>query len=245
MSRRWGTLTLCAALLLLATGCERPPSAAGFAVAYEEPDAAARDDARFLRERGIAEAAAAALNGYVDLPYRVTVLALSCGGEGSGYDPATRRIELCYEDLTEERELFEAAGRGPADEEAAAVMTETVYHEAGHALAAARGLRFDGDRAEEDAADRFAALMLIREGPDGERKLRIAAEAYDLTAAEPADPGPDEHAPPAARAAAHRCLLHGAAPQRHPDLAARTRGCAPAWPEARDAWTRDLAPLLK
>ncbi|MFF3861089.1 hypothetical protein [Streptomyces sp. NPDC002209] len=57
-----------------------------------------------------------------------------------------------------------------------------------------------------------------------------------------ASAGRDEHAPPAVRAAAHLCLLHGAAPERHPDPADRTRGCTPTWPQARDAWTRDLAP---
>ncbi|MET9957644.1 DUF4344 domain-containing metallopeptidase [Streptomyces sp. NPDC006326] len=76
--------------------------------------------------------------------------------------------------------------------------------------------RQGGDRAEEDAADRFATLMLLREGPSGEAKLRTAAEAYELAAAEgPALRG-DEHAPPEARAAAHLCLLYGAGYARRP-----------------------------
>ncbi|MFI6001667.1 DUF4344 domain-containing metallopeptidase [Streptomyces sp. NPDC051366] len=240
MSRRWKTLVLCVSVLLASAGCDARPEAAprGFVPRYEEPAPADAAHARFLRERRLPERTADALNAYLDLPYEVTVLARSCAGEGSGYDPDTRRIELCYDDLTEERELV------TTDEEVADVMTETLYHEAGHALVDALDLPAGGDRAEEDAADRFAALMLIREGPDGERGLRTAAEAYART---PPDPGADrdEHAPPAARAAAHLCLLHGAAPERHPDLADRTRGCTPTWPQARDAWTHDLRPLLR
>ncbi|MFE5535218.1 DUF4344 domain-containing metallopeptidase [Streptomyces sp. NPDC056492] len=231
MSRWRKTLALCVSALLAA-------ATTAFVPRYEEPAPADADDARFLREQRLPERTADALNAYLGLPYTVEVLARSCAGEGSGYDPGTRRIELCYDDLAEERELVTADG------DVADVMTETLYHEAGHALVDALDLQVGGARAEEDAADRFAALMLIREGPGGERVLRTAAEAYSRTPPDP-DPGRDEHAPPAARAAAHLCLLHAAAPERHPDLADRTRDCTPTWPRARDAWTRDLAPLLR
>lgn len=50
---------------------------------------------------------------------------------------------------------------------------------------------------------------------------------------------------PAERAAAHLCLLYGAAPERHPDLAARTQGCTPDWPTVRETWTRALTPVLR
>ncbi|MEU6861737.1 DUF4344 domain-containing metallopeptidase [Streptomyces sp. NPDC046876] len=224
------------------------PSARGFAVRRTEPDGPAdAAEARLLQDRRLPEAVAAALNDHLDLPHRVTVVALSCAGEGSGYDPATRRIELCYDDLAEDRELFASAGRAPADDEVAAVAAETLYHEAGHALVDLLGLPVGGDRAEEDAADRFAALMLLREGPEGERRLRTAAEAYELTAAAegPGGRGRDEHAPPAERAAAHLCLLYGAAAGRHPDLAARTQGCAPDWPAVQEEWARLLGPVVR
>ncbi|MGE7387560.1 DUF4344 domain-containing metallopeptidase [Streptomyces sp. NPDC004126] len=253
MTPRWKVPALCAALLALAVAVvvafavtpvsvslSAPPKAPpqrGFTLRYETPDPADEDHAALLHARGPAERAVEALNAYIDLPERVTVLARSCSGEGAGYDPAARRIELCYDDLAEDRELL-------GDDAAAAdVAAETVYHEAGHALVEALGLPVASDRAEEDTADAFAAFMLIREGPQGERALLAAAEAYGL--APPPGPGPDEHAPPAERAAAHLCLLYGAAPERHPGLAARTRGCAPDWPTVRDAWTRDLKPLLR
>ncbi|MFB0628193.1 DUF4344 domain-containing metallopeptidase [Streptomyces sp. AB3(2024)] len=140
--------------------------------------------------------------------------------------------------MVQERELL-------TDEEAVAdVVTETVHHEAGHALADALDLPFPSARAEEDAADRFAALMLIREGPDGERALRTAAEEYLRAAAADPEPGP-EHAPPAERAATHLCLLYGASPTRHPDLSPRAHTCTPDWPTTRTTWTEALTPFLR
>ncbi|MEW2139678.1 DUF4344 domain-containing metallopeptidase [Streptomyces sp. NPDC005409] len=253
-SRRAPALALVSTLCTLFTlstvsACEeQPPPARGFVARYEEPDAADRDSAGFLKRRRLTETVTADLNAYVDVPHRITVVVRSCAGEGSGYDPATRRIELCYDDLAEDRALFEAADGRPADEPLAGVVRETLYHEAGHALIDALGLPDDGDRAEEDAADRFAQLMLLRgDAPQGEEALLAAARAYDLAAAADPEPDPsDEHAPPAARAESHRCAVYGATPAHHPDLAAPSRThCPSTWPTARDAWLRKLAPLLR
>ncbi|MGW7459831.1 DUF4344 domain-containing metallopeptidase [Streptomyces sp. NPDC054797] len=227
---------------------ERPPPTRGFVPRYEEPDAADRDSAGFLKRRRLTETVTADLNAYVDVPHRVVVVARSCAGEGSGYDPAARRIELCYDDLAEDRALFEAADGRPADEPLAGVVRETLYHEAGHALIDTLGLPDEGDRAEEDAADRFAQLMLLRgDAPQGEEALLAAARAYDLAAAADPEPDPsDEHAPSAARAESHRCAVYGATPTHHPTLATPSRTHCPAtWPAARDAWIRDLDPLLR
>ncbi|MEV7725680.1 DUF4344 domain-containing metallopeptidase [Streptomyces sp. NPDC087917] len=247
MARHRWAWALCAAILSLpATGCQQAPPAPGFALTYEEPDAADRDARRFLRDGRIAESALAELNAYVDLPHRVAVVARSCRGEGTGYDPDTRRIELCYDDLAEERALFDPAG-GVGDGQAAELVRETLHHEAGHALVDALRLPVDGDRAEEASADDFARLVLLRAGPAGEAALLTAARAYDLEAAADPVPAPaDEHAPAADRARGHRCAVHVEAPQRHPELATPDRAdCAGAWRAARDGWIRALAPLLR
>ncbi|MFD5887341.1 DUF4344 domain-containing metallopeptidase [Streptomyces sp. NPDC060334] len=235
------TASLCAALAtaLLSGGCA--PAPRGFAVRYEAPAAGDEREAAFLRDGKHADRAVTRLNAYLDLPDRVTVVARSCAGEGTAYDPAAHRIDLCYDDMAEDRELL------TTDEKVGAIVAESVYHEAGHALVEALELPVGPDPDEENTADRFAALMLLREGPDGERALRTAAEEYELLAAREPDTAPDEdeHAPPADRAAAYLCLLHGAAPDRHPDLATRTRDCAPTWPTTRATWEHALAPLLR
>ncbi|MER5869433.1 DUF4344 domain-containing metallopeptidase [Streptomyces sp. NPDC002044] len=269
MSRRWGTLALCAAALLATAagaGCAGPapqpapePAATGFTMRYEEPASADRPHHLFLRDRRIVEPVLTTLNARFALPHEVAVVARSCDGDGSGYDPRTHRIELCYDDLPEERALFAAAAAPPGtppgtprpdgdpDAELAEVVRETVHHEAGHALLDALRLPAEGDRAEEDAADRFARLMLLRGGREGEATLLTAARAYDLAAA--ADPAPDpddEHAPPAERAEAHRCAVYAEAPARHADLATPARAtCPTTWPRSREAWTQALTPLLR
>ncbi|WP_330298265.1 DUF4344 domain-containing metallopeptidase [Streptomyces sp. NBC_00503] len=248
MSRNWRTAGLCAAtasLLLTATGCkllpQEPVPESGFRLRYEKPVAADEDSARFLHNWQLTEATLADLNDYVDLPHPVTVVAKSCRGEGTGYDPDTHRIELCYDDVTEEREL---TGR---DEDLAESVRETIYHEAGHALIDALDLPDNGDRAEEDAADRFAQVALLVRDPEGDRTLLTSARIYDRAAA--ADPTPDptdEHAPDATRAESHRCAVYGAFPARHQDLATPSRAdCATTWTHTRDTWTHDLAPLLR
>ncbi|MFD9478074.1 DUF4344 domain-containing metallopeptidase [Streptomyces nojiriensis] len=239
---------LCATALLPAlAGCEPRPPARGFVARHEKPAEADRDSAGFLKRSELVELVTADLNAYLDVPHRITVVARSCAGEGSGYDPETHRIELCYDDLTEDRELFEEADRRPADEPLSEVVRETLHHEAGHALIDALDLPVrDQGRAEEDAADRFAQLMLLRT-PEGDRTLLTAARAYDLAAAADPTPDPDdEHAPDPARAESHRCAAYGNAPARHPDLATPARATCPAtWAATHDAWTADLTPLLR
>lgn len=261
MSRRWGTpgaRAAAAALLLAATGCallpQEPVPTRGFWLRYEKPAPADKADARFLENWKLAEFTLADLNAYVDLPYLVTVVARSCHGEGSGYDPDAHRIELCYDDIIEQRELLAGSGeKSHGDEEISESVRETLYHEAGHALIDALDLPDEGARAEEDAADRFAQVALLRGHPEGEDTLLTAARFYDLAAAadptahpgSAADPT-DEHAPDAARAESHRCAVYGKAPTRHKDLATPARAACPTtWTHTRDTWTRDLAPLLR
>ncbi|MFJ7201970.1 DUF4344 domain-containing metallopeptidase [Streptomyces sp. NPDC098789] len=251
MERRVRTATAAAATAvaaILLTGCGDPsPARTGFTVRYEAPAAVDRTEAARLRAGRGAEDAAERLNAFLDLSHEVVVVAMSCAGEGSGYAPGTRRIELCYDDAVEDRALFEGAGDSPADEAVSAVWTETLFHEAGHALVDLLELPAEG-RAEEDAADRFAALMLLRQGPPGERALRLAAREYALAAASGTGPhaeDQDEHAPDALREATHLCHLYGAAPTRHPDLAPRFPHCETTWTTTRNAWLKDLTPMLR
>ncbi|MBT2445645.1 hypothetical protein J7F03_00800 [Streptomyces sp. ISL-43] len=248
MGRLRGTAGPCVVVALLlpaVAGCgslpEEPLPERGFGLRYEKPVAADKLNYRFLRDWNLPGLVVADLNAYVDLPHLVTVVARSCHGEGTGYDPDARRIELCYDDLTEQSELVTRGSEGLAE-----IVRETLYHEAGHALIDALDLPTEEGRAEEDAADRFAQVMLLRD-PEGDDTLLVAARAYERAAAAEREPDPsDEHAPDAVRAESHRCAVYGHSPDRHKDLATPARSdCAATWAGTRDTWTRDLAPLLR
>ncbi len=221
---------------------------------FEEPAGAGRGDARFLRVRGLLEEAAEAVGEWVGLARPVPVVVRSCGGEGSSYDPEEQRVEICYEEVSETRDLFRATGCGRADEEVAAVLLETVLHETAHALVDVLALRVTGR--EEDFADQFAALVLLDGSAVGERRLRAAAEAWRLSARLTEDAGetdgkqaPDEHAPDHERAVNEYCYVYGSAPGRHGDLvgpdtlpAERAPGCAEEWTDVRADWLTALGP---
>ncbi|MFM9442405.1 DUF4344 domain-containing metallopeptidase [Streptomyces acidiscabies] len=218
---------------------------------YEEPVGADREDAAFLR--GPVEDAAAAVAGLVKAERPVDVVVRSCGGEGASYGPETRVVEMCYEEVSETRELFRRAGRPESGDEVEAVLLETVFHETAHALVDVLGLRVTGR--EEDFADRFAALMLLDKGAVGERQLLAAAEAWRLwaeTAEDVDDSGEDEHSSDRERFVDELCWVYGSAPGRHRDLvgpdtlpAGRAEGCGREWAAVRDTWLTALGPALR
>ncbi|MFJ1729905.1 DUF4344 domain-containing metallopeptidase [Streptomyces sp. NPDC088254] len=148
--------------------------------------------------------------------------------------------------------MFGRARRQDPDDAVAAVLQETVFHETAHAVVDALDVRTTGR--EEDFADRFAALMLLRQGAADERRLR-AAGAWNLLAAtaENADGDTeDEHSPDRERAVSAFCHLYGSAPGRPQDLVrpdvlplARARGCAEERAAVRDTWLKTLGPALR
>lgn len=264
MTRHLSRAALCA--VVLTTGCtasghetgsspsDTPRVGSSFVARYERPSDADSGEAAFLRAEKTLEKGSAALNAFLALEQEVTIIGRSCHGEGSSYDPETRLIEVCYDDAAQDRKLFRDAGYpGPGDA-VAAVATETVFHEAGHALIDILDLPLSG-REEEDAADQFAALMLIRQGLGGERQLRLAAQEYELSAAAGEAPDPkdrDEHSPDLQRAAGHLCYLYGASPVRNADLAhtrylpaPRAAGCGREWTHVHSTWMNNLAPVLR
>ncbi|MFJ9742322.1 DUF4344 domain-containing metallopeptidase [Streptomyces sp. NPDC101166] len=223
-------------------------------VRFEEPARSDRAAAAFLRDRDPVTEAAAAVTDLLTLDRPVPLVVRSCDGDGSSYDPEARRIDICYEEVSETRDLFAQAGRRrDMDDAVAAVIQETVFHETAHAVVDDLGVRTTSR--EEDFADQFAALMLLRQGAAGERRLRAAAEAWNLLAAtaENADgDAEDEHSPDRERAVSAYCHLYGSAPGRHQDLVrpdvlplARARGCAEEWAALRDTWLETLGPALR
>ncbi|WP_327315077.1 DUF4344 domain-containing metallopeptidase [Streptomyces sp. NBC_01235] len=246
------------------TGASAPPDTQDAVVAarYEEPTRSDREAAAFLRERKLVEEAAAAVADLVTVDRAIPLVVLSCDGAGSSYDPEARRTEICYDEVSETRDLFQRAGRPRADDEVAAVLLETLFHETAHALIDALDLPVTGR--EEDFADQFAALMLLRKGAVGERQLRAAADAWRLFAATTEDAdgnaehedddegeGEGEHSPDRERAVNEFCYVYGSAPGRHRDLvspdalpAGRAKGCVGEWATVRGTWLTALGPAL-
>ncbi|WP_327379069.1 DUF4344 domain-containing metallopeptidase (plasmid) [Streptomyces sp. NBC_01216] len=220
---------------------------------YEEATGSDREDAAFLRERRLTEEAAVAVADLVTVDRPIPLVVRSCDGAGSSYDPEARRMEICYEEVSEVRDLFRQDGNQRADDEVAAVLLETIFHETAHALIDVLDLRVPGR--EEDFADQFAALMLLDKGAVGELRLRAAAEAWRLLAEiteDADDSGEDEHSPDRERSVNELCYVYGSAPGRHRDLVSpdalpvgRAEGCVREWATVRGTWLNALGPALR
>ncbi len=212
------TTGVCTAALAAACGpptqAAAPPVRGGLSVSYEAPLRGA-DERAFLRERRLAERVAEDVNGAVRLPRRIEIVGRTCKKDAvPEYDPETGRIALCYGFVGEVRSMFRSDGAADPDERTAGVISETLYHEAAHALIDKLALPFTGR--EEDVADQFAAYRLLDQGERGRDALLAAADNYDQYAreADPSDGDPsDEHAPDAVRSANYRCYLYGSAPR--------------------------------
>ncbi|MEV4442470.1 DUF4344 domain-containing metallopeptidase [Streptomyces sp. NPDC049577] len=252
---------VCVASLVALCGCARSQAAAsptggGLSVSYETPGSGP-DERAFLHDRELPEQVAADLNSTLrPLPEPVRITGRSCEKDGvPEYDPRSSRIVLCYGFVQEVRSMFRTAARGgdgraqDVDERTAGVVTETLYHEAAHALIDKLDLAFTGH--EEDVADQFAAYRLIARGASGRAALLAAADNYAQYAEdedrEDADPS-DEHAPDAARSANYRCYLYGADPQRYANLVdgkrlskERAGLCQEEYRALRRGWSRLLA----
>ncbi|MEH0577906.1 DUF4344 domain-containing metallopeptidase [Streptomyces sp. B21-108] len=242
-------------LLAFTTACqtttpaERPSTGgASFSIRYDQPSSSDAADAAFLRKRKLPEEAARSVTALVDVSPPVAMVVRSCNGEGSAYDPDTRRVEVCYDEISETRDLYQDAGRSLSEDTLSAVMLETLFHESAHAVLDALDLK--GSGREEDFADQFAALMLLRQGVRGEDRLLAAAETWRLSAItyENVDDGQaDEHSTDHQRAVNHLCYVYGAAPARHQSLVDphalppdRARGCAGEWKTVQTTWLNTL-----
>ncbi|MFF4738566.1 DUF4344 domain-containing metallopeptidase [Streptomyces sp. NPDC001262] len=220
-------------------------------VSYKAPAPGRADERTFLRTHAVPEQVAEDLNDALQLPERIRIVSHSCTGDDDypEYDPNTRKIALCYEYVGRVRSAFQEAGASDPDMRTAGVVTESLYHEAAHALVDTLELDFDGS--EEDVADRFAAYRMIPQGAEGRAGLLAAADNYVWEAQDDADSSgsSDEHAPDAVRAANYRCHLHGSAPETDAKLvdgrlpsSERAGRCRDEYRALRRGWDELLAP---
>jgi len=103
------------------------------------------------------------LNEYFALPYNVEISVQECDTINAFYDPETKQVIICYELVNNLFGSYQYYYPEDYDEYSdffvSDVLTYVFYHEIAHALIDIYHLPTTG--IEEDAADQFAALMLL------------------------------------------------------------------------------------
>jgi hypothetical protein len=225
-------------------------------VAYQETrnpsHVAIRSD---LRDRRFLERIAEVL-GVVQLPRPLTLSLADCDGTANAwYDPDDGTVTFCYEYLAEIRAKAAEAGRDPlaARDAADGAAVFILLHEAGHAVFDLLEVPLLGS--EEDAADVFATVVLLRLGRDvALRVLQGAARNFALDAhARRPDEGDfaDEHGLDAQRYYNILCLAYGSDPDFFANAVKvgrlpgdRAEGCSQEYHQALFGMQKLIAPSV-
>jgi hypothetical protein len=230
--------------------------AAGFAVAKpalksERYTELARD---YTRDDPL-QALAGELNAVLKLPVPVRLRYAECGEANAFYEPAERRITLCFELVEQIAEDFGAQLDDDAElaDAVNGAVRFIVLHEVGHALVDVLKVPVTGR--EEDAVDQLSAWLLIGDEA-GDNAVLSAAAAFSLNGQARGDAGEGdfagEHSLDEQRYFSMVCWVYGRDPQRHADLveasglpAARAAGCVEEYTRLDASWRRLLQPQLK
>ena len=190
------------------------------------------------------------------LPRTLTLAFAGCDGDSNAwYEPADATVTFCYEYLAEMRRLAASKPRGKVSlQEASDGPTVFVLlHETGHAIFDLLKVPILGR--EEDAADTFAAVMLLRAGQEvALHTLRGAAWAYRTEAgARTPDEGDfaDIHGLDSQRYYNILCLAYGSDPKFFADAvtekllpADRAEGCGDEYRQALFAFQKLILPSV-
>lgn len=241
---------------LVKGGAKQP--ARNLVVSYAKPEDSAYEQlAADLKESKGIDIIVKAVNETFDFP-RIKVVFDMCGEDNAYYDSESRRIILCYELVAALAEGFRQ-NEDLTDEEVGAQVTAslifTFFHELGHAAIDVFDLPLMGN--EEDAADRFATLILLsgNSGDDDEEDLADSAiGSFDLETAESLedlDFG-DEHPVDEQRWYTMACLMVGSDPVKYDYLVGenglseeRAESCPAEYEKISKSWQKLLAPHLR
>ena len=192
----------------------------------------------------------------VRLPTELTVKSTECGMSNAWYQRPT--LTICYEYLDDIRKTMPKettpAGITPAD----AVVGQFFYvvaHEMGHALFDQLNVPLFGR--PEDAADQFAAYLMLKMGKqDARRLIAGAAFTYKVYAQNPKVTVPttafaDVHGAPMQRFYNLLCIAYGADREAFADLVEkkylpedRAKGCRIEYGEVNYAFQQLIKPHL-
>jgi hypothetical protein len=194
--------------------------------------------------------------GVLRMPRPVKLRISSCDGVSNAwYDDTDHTVTFCYEFIADlARNAPEAATSGIAlDQAVLGPFTYFYLHEIGHALIDTLKLPVLGR--EEDAADRFAAFVLLQAGPDvASRTLRATAWTFRHDARDRKlddTDFADVHGLDAQRFYDLVCLAYGKDPvtfREAPEKAGlpldRAEECAAEWRQVRYGYQTVLAKYL-
>jgi hypothetical protein len=253
-------------VLSLALGvglCSQPASAqksAGFQpdrfqVSYVPPKNPALEPVfRLLKERQVLEKFKQFLSP-LRLPRKILLKFEGCDGVSNAWY-GDDSITVCYEYIEEilQNAPRETTPAGITRADAIVGPTLEVFlHEVGHAVFDYLKIPLMGR--EEDAADQFAAYLLLQFGEsDARRLIGGTAYAYNIDASKPTtkkNPFADEHGLPAQRFYNLLCMAYGADPKLFADLVQkeylpkdRAEGCEGEYQQVKYAVTRLVGPYI-
>lgn len=194
-------------------------------ISYQEPtNPAHREIAAMLKEKKVLEKYRDLLS-VIRLPRPLLVQLKGCNGElNAWYDPDEYSVTVCY-DLLQKNYDDRPKETTPAgitrDDAFLGPVTEIFLHESGHAVFDLLEVPIFGH--EEDAADQFAAYIMLKFNAKEARRL-IGGIAYlyghDAQSMRIVDMGQyaDEHGHPAQRYYTYLCMAYGHDPKNFSDV---------------------------
>jgi hypothetical protein len=194
---------------------------------------------------------AARLNDSLRIPKNVTLATAHCDQPNASYDPARRRVTLCYELFEGLSERFE--GEVGGEYLIMGTLVFALMHELGHGLIDVLELPTTGR--EEDAVDQLATILLLNQGALGD-SLAFGAVGWFATNAATAQLDDlalaDDHGLDRQRVYNIVCWIYGRDPGRYPEVLAegwlpghRAGRCQGEYQRLRSAWDRLLAPYRR
>jgi hypothetical protein len=204
-----------------------------------------------LRESGVHDSIAEAINEEIVLPRDVFVFFDECGEANAFYEPKSKSIIICYELFDVAASTFEGLELDE-EEHAGAVLGVSGFfflHEIGHALVDVLDIPVTGR--EEDAVDDLAGLILLQaEAEDA----AFAAMLQFASLSENVDELAfwDEHSLDEQRFYSVACLIYGSDPETYGFLVGddmlpgeRAERCPEEFERKDRAWTALLEPHFR
>lgn len=211
-----------------------------------------------LRDAAIFEDLASGISDGIKLPSDMSVEFRNCDAPNAFYEPANKRIVMCYELMAMFGQNLAAANKSE-DELGQNILFATTfffYHEMGHALIHQLDIPITGK--EEDAVDDMAALLLLENNEDGGGAVMIASVVEQFgelaTKMEDMDSLPfwDQHSLDAQRMYHLICLIYGSNPEAYAELAnedtlpkERAANCPFEYQQRKRSWERLMENHLK